>query len=90
MYGYDVRGEVFGSDGVVLAGKAPEDAGKLNTELFAKAYADQFAHFAMCVLAGTQPLVTGRDARIALEIALAAAESVRTGSAVTLTGAVRA
>jgi len=89
VYGYDVRGEVFGSDGVVLAGRAPANAGKLNTELFAQAYADQLAHFSACVLAGTTPSVTGHDARIALEIALAAAESVRTGSAVTLTGAVR-
>jgi myo-inositol 2-dehydrogenase / D-chiro-inositol 1-dehydrogenase len=56
--GYDVRGEVFGSEGVVLA-------------------------------AGTEPSVTARDARVALEIALAAAESVRTGSAVQLTGGVR-
>src|SRR6478752_2309549 len=69
VYGYDVRGEVFGSEGVVLAGRAPDDAGKLNTELFAQAYADQFEHFATCVLAGTKPSVTGHDARIALEIA---------------------
>lgn len=89
VYGYDVRGEVFGSDGVVLAGRAPENAGKLNTELFAQAYTDQFGHFAAHVLAGTTPSVTGHDARVALEIALAAAESVRTGSAVTLADAVR-
>jgi myo-inositol 2-dehydrogenase/D-chiro-inositol 1-dehydrogenase len=89
VYGYDVRGEVFGSEGVVLAGRAPENAGSLNTELFATAYTDQFAHFATSVLAGETPSVTGHDARVALEIALAAAESVRTGSAVTLTGAVR-
>jgi myo-inositol 2-dehydrogenase/D-chiro-inositol 1-dehydrogenase len=89
VYGYDVRGEVFGSNGVVLAGRTPEDAGKLNTELFAVAYADQFEHFATCVLAGTTPSVTGRDARIALEIALAAAESVRTGSMISLTRAAR-
>jgi len=90
VYGYDVRGEVFGSEGVVLAGRAPENAGKLNTELFAQAYADQFEHFATCVLAGTKPSVTGHDARIALEIALAAAESIRTGYPVTLSDAVRA
>jgi myo-inositol 2-dehydrogenase/D-chiro-inositol 1-dehydrogenase len=90
VYGYDVRGEVFGSEGVVLAGRAPDDAGKLNTELFAQAYADQFEHFATCVLAGTKPSVTGHDARIALEIALAAAESIRTGYPVTLSDAVRA
>lgn len=89
LYGYDVRGEVFGSEGVVLAGRAPEDAGKLNTELFATAYASQFEDFAARVLAGSTPSVTGHDARIALEIALAAAESVRTGAPVALAGAVR-
>lgn len=87
VYGYDVRGEVFGSEGVVLAGRAPEDAGKLNTELFAQSYATQFEDFAAHVLAGTTPSVTGLDARIALEIALAAAESVRTGAPVALAGA---
>ncbi|MCW2554057.1 MAG: dehydrogenase [Mycobacterium sp.] len=87
VYGYDVRGEVFGSEGVVLAGRTPDNAAKLNTELFAQAYAAQFEDFATHVLAGTAPAVTGHDARIALEIALAAAESVRTGAAVTLAGA---
>src|SRR6478609_9622961 len=35
VYGYDIRGEVFGSGGVLLAGKSPENAGRVNTELFA-------------------------------------------------------
>lgn len=86
VYGYDIRGEVFGSGGVLLAGRAPEDAGKLNTELFAAAYTAQFAHFADCVLAGGEPSVTGADARIALEIALAARESIETTAPVALNG----
>ncbi len=45
VYGYDVRGEVFGSDGVLLAGRPPESAGHQNTELFADAYVAQFVHF---------------------------------------------
>ena len=90
VYGYDVRGEVFGSEGVLLAGRDPEHAGRLNTELFAHAYTAQFAHFASSVRSGRQPAVTGHDARIALEIALAAAESVRTGAPVELVGAVPA
>ena len=89
VYGYDVRGEIFGSDGVLLAGNAPEDAGRLNTELFADAYTGQFVDFVAHVRAGTTPSVTGHDARVALEIALAAAESVRTGGPVALAGAVR-
>jgi myo-inositol 2-dehydrogenase/D-chiro-inositol 1-dehydrogenase len=78
VYGYDVRGEVFGSGGVLQAGHSPENAGKANTKLFADAYVAQFAHFVDCVHAGTEPSVTGADARVALAIALAARESVET------------
>jgi myo-inositol 2-dehydrogenase/D-chiro-inositol 1-dehydrogenase len=80
---------VFGSDGVLLAGRDPDHAGRQNTELFHDAYVAQFTHFAEAVRAGRAPSVTGHDARVALEIALAAAESVRTGAPVTLTGAMR-
>jgi myo-inositol 2-dehydrogenase / D-chiro-inositol 1-dehydrogenase len=88
-YGYDVRGEVFGSGGVLQAGHAPENAAKANTELFADAYVGQFAHFVECVHAGTEPTVTGGDARIALEIALAARESVECAAPVALDAVLR-
>jgi myo-inositol 2-dehydrogenase / D-chiro-inositol 1-dehydrogenase len=84
VYGYDVRGEVFGSGGVLLAGRLPEDAATDNTDLFADAYVAQFAHFVDCVRTRTEPSVTGHDARVALEIALAAGESVQTGAPVLL------
>ena len=84
VYGYDVRGEVFGSGGVLQAGRAPENAGRANIELFADAYVAQFAHFVDCVRTGTEPSVTGADARVALEIALAARESVETAAPVVL------
>lgn len=86
VYGYDIRGEVFGSGGVLQAGLAPEHAGRINTELFADAYTAQFAHFADSVLAGSEPSVTGADARVALEIALAARESIETKAPVMLSG----
>ena len=89
VYGYDIRGEVFGSAGVLLAGRAPEAAATCNTELFADAYVAQFAHFVDCVHAGTEPSVTGRDARVALEIALAARESVENGAPVLLNAVLR-
>jgi myo-inositol 2-dehydrogenase / D-chiro-inositol 1-dehydrogenase len=89
VYGYDVRGEVFGSGGVLQAGRAPENAGSDNTELFADAYVAQFAHFVDCVQAGTEPSVTGGDARVALEIALAARESVETSAPVVLNAVLR-
>jgi myo-inositol 2-dehydrogenase/D-chiro-inositol 1-dehydrogenase len=89
VYGYDVRGEAFGSGGVLSAGREPQLAAAGNTELFAGAYAAQFAHFADCVRSETEPSVTGRDARVALEIALAARESVETGAPVLLTAVLR-
>ena len=90
VYGYDVRGEVFGSAGVLLGGRKPDEAPRLNIDLFAEAYTAQFAHFVASARAGVPPSVTGHDARVALEIALAAAESVRTGRPVALPASVRA
>ena len=89
VYGYDIRGEVFGSGGVVEAGRPPERAGQANTELFADAYVAQFAHFVDCVHAGVEPSVTGVDARVALEIALAARESVETAAPVAVNAVLR-
>ena len=89
VYGYDVRGEVFGSGGVLSAGREPRLAAAGNTDLFADAYVAQFAHFADCVRSATEPLVTGRDARVALEIALAARESVETCAPVLLNAVLR-
>ncbi|KUM42175.1 Gfo/Idh/MocA family oxidoreductase [Arthrobacter sp. EpRS71] len=58
LYGYDVRGEVFGSKGMVQAGRATEtaarrytaeglgaDTPRLNVELFRQAYTDELADF---------------------------------------------
>lgn len=89
VYGYDVRGEVFGSNGIVVAGRTPEQAGSANVELFHDAYVAQFAHFVDSVQAGVEPSVTGIDARISLEIALAARESVELRAPVVLQGALR-
>jgi myo-inositol 2-dehydrogenase / D-chiro-inositol 1-dehydrogenase len=46
----------------------------------------EFAHFAGSALAGTETSVTGIDARTALEIALAASESIDTKAPVALNG----
>ena len=56
LYGYDIRGEVFGSKGMVQAGRATENAARrftaegmsadtprLNVELFRQAYTDELA-----------------------------------------------
>lgn len=90
VYGYDVRGEVFGSAGMVTTGDsrlssmtfygengAIQDVVRRNTDLFHDAYTDELAHFVDCVRNGDSPECTGEDARGALTIALAAIESVR-------------
>ncbi|WP_461189246.1 Gfo/Idh/MocA family oxidoreductase [Arthrobacter sp. Z4-13] len=64
LYGYDIRGEVFGSRGMVQAGRATEtaarrytaeglsaDTPRLNVELFRQAYTDELADFAGAVRA---------------------------------------
>ncbi len=66
-----------------------EHASSANAELFADAYVAQFAHFVDCVQAGIEPSVTGADARVALEIALAARESVETAAPVSLNAVLR-
>jgi myo-inositol 2-dehydrogenase/D-chiro-inositol 1-dehydrogenase len=93
VYGYDVRGEVFGSAGMITAGDVRATAMttygaagvsaptvRLNVDLFRDAYAAELAHFADCVRTGATPEVTGADARAALAVALAAIESVQTAA----------
>jgi myo-inositol 2-dehydrogenase/D-chiro-inositol 1-dehydrogenase len=96
-YGYDVRGEVLGSGGMATMGDGRRtgmvfsgSAGRLvetvrsDQELFPEGYTGELAAFVAAVRAGTPALVTGEDARAALAIALAAAESVRAGRPVRL------
>jgi myo-inositol 2-dehydrogenase/D-chiro-inositol 1-dehydrogenase len=92
VYGYDVRGEVLGSGGMAqlgdsrrtglvlwdAAGRSAETV-RSDQELFAGAYVAELAAFVDAVRSGTPAPVTGEDARAALVIALAAAESVRAG-----------
>ena len=97
VYGYDVRGEVFGSAGMVTAGDVhrtsmafygekgvTRDTVRRNTDLFREAYTAELVHFVDCVRDETGPECTGEDASSALEIALASIESVRAGRPVRL------
>jgi myo-inositol 2-dehydrogenase/D-chiro-inositol 1-dehydrogenase len=100
-YGYDVRGEVFGSRGMVTMGSnartsmqlfsdtgAQSDTPRGDVELMIDAYTAEFVEFAAAVREGRQPAVTGRDARRALAVALACISSVRQHAPVpVLTGA---
>ena len=91
-YGYDVRGEVFGSGGMatmgdgrrtgmVFSGPAGRavDTTRSDQELLAGAYVAELAAFFDAVRNDTPAAVGGEDARAALAIALAAAESVQLG-----------
>jgi myo-inositol 2-dehydrogenase/D-chiro-inositol 1-dehydrogenase len=91
-YGYDVRGEVLASGGMVQMGDGRRtgltfsdatgrsvETVRGDQELFTAAYTDELAAFVEAVRTGTPAPVTGDDARAALAIALAAAESVRAG-----------
>jgi myo-inositol 2-dehydrogenase / D-chiro-inositol 1-dehydrogenase len=94
-YGYDVRGEVFGSGGMVTVGDGARsslvhststgrhiDTVHGDVELFRDAYVAEFVEFTDAVREGRTPAVTGQDARRALVLALASIESVRTGTPV--------
>ena len=96
-YGYDVRAEVFGSGGMVTMGEGAASSLRLSdgrgrraftargdVELLKGAYIGELAAFAEAVRAGTEPVVTGHDARRALRVALACVESAATGSTVRL------
>ena len=97
LYGYDVRGEAFGSAGMVTAGTvrttdmALYDAGGIHvdtarrdTDLLHAAYAGQLAAFVEAARTGGPSPVPGAAAPTALAIALAAIESVETSAAVML------
>ena len=95
VYGYDVRGEVFGSAGMVSMGDGARsslshftstgrhvDTVRGDVELFRDSYIAEFVEFTDAVRAGRTPTVTGQDARRALVLALSAIESVKTGAPV--------
>jgi myo-inositol 2-dehydrogenase/D-chiro-inositol 1-dehydrogenase len=96
-YGYDVRAEVLGSGGMATMGDGRRtgmtfsgadgrvvDTVRGDQELFRDAYTAELEAFVEAVRTGTPAPVTGLDARAALAIALAAAESARVGQPVRL------
>jgi myo-inositol 2-dehydrogenase/D-chiro-inositol 1-dehydrogenase len=87
-YGYDVRGEVFGSAGMVTAGRLnsspmvhynerglEQRTLRSDIEMFQNAYVKELTDFTDAVRSNTTPAVTGHDARAALRVALAAMKS---------------
>jgi myo-inositol 2-dehydrogenase / D-chiro-inositol 1-dehydrogenase len=97
LYGYDVRGEAFGSAGMVTAGTSRTtdmtlydaggihvDTARSDTALLHAAYAGELTAFVEAGRSGGPSPVPGAAARTALAVALAAIESVETGTAVAL------
>jgi myo-inositol 2-dehydrogenase / D-chiro-inositol 1-dehydrogenase len=91
-YGYDVRGEVFGSGGMATmgdgrttgmtfsgAGGRLTETVRSDQDLFGDAYTAELTAFVEAVRTRTAVPVGAEDARSALAIALAASESVRSG-----------
>ncbi len=89
VYGYDVRAEVFGSDGMASVGEqspiklvhhtrsgSTQPRPDWFVDVFGDAYVAELAHFVRSVRAGTPPECTGEDGRAALALARAAIESV--------------
>lgn len=100
VYGYDVRGEVFGSAGMLTMGNVNDsdllrylangvqaDTQRMDTDLLRDAYVAELNHFANCVRSGEKPLASGEDARAALAIARACIDSFQQGKAVHVQGA---
>jgi myo-inositol 2-dehydrogenase / D-chiro-inositol 1-dehydrogenase len=96
-YGYDVRGEVFGSAGMVTIDNTAKsslahytsagrhvDTVRGDVELFRDAYTAELVGFTNAVREGRTPAVTGQDARRALVLALASIESVKAGAPVSV------
>ncbi len=99
VYGYDVRAEVFGSNGMFQmgninvnncvrygAGGIAIETSRQDTDLLAEAYVAELSEFVRCAASRETPRATGEDARNALEIALACIASVRQGKPIQLRG----
>ena len=94
VYGYDQRVEAFGSGGVAASDNPPvytttrQDAAGGHTppigvfflDRYEVSYRDQWAAFVAAVAGGGPSPVPGADGRAALATALAAEESLRTGT----------
>ena len=98
-YGYDVRTEVLGLEGGLLIGGLQQtpltvmsptgvshDVFPWFPERFGEAYLNEIRYFVECIRADRFPSPDGEDDRAALEIALAATESLKSGRPVELSG----
>ncbi|WP_078431636.1 Gfo/Idh/MocA family oxidoreductase [Metabacillus halosaccharovorans] len=97
VYGYDVRAEVFGSEGMITAGDIRTssmtrynhngvsfDTCRYDQDLLFDAYVDELKSFVDCVNHNKPALATAEDACWALKIALASIESVKSNMPIKL------
>jgi myo-inositol 2-dehydrogenase/D-chiro-inositol 1-dehydrogenase len=90
LYGYDVRGEVFGSKGMVTmgdvrrsnmnyfgAGGVNQDTWRLDADHFLWGYTAQLSSFVNAIKTGKVEGAGGQDARASLKVELACIESVQ-------------
>jgi myo-inositol 2-dehydrogenase/D-chiro-inositol 1-dehydrogenase len=98
VFGYDQRVEVFGERGMICASNPlPDTTAFMNeeghrtppllhffTERYRASYAEEIRSFVDSVANGKEPVVTGRDGLIGIQIATAARQSLRTGAPVRL------
>jgi len=96
-YGYDLRTEVVGSEGVLMVGSpydlnlsvgkdegiTPKKA-KWFWERFEKAFLLEDRHFIECIGRDKEPLVGGIDGKKALEISIASRQSLKEGKPINL------
>ncbi len=97
-YGYDQRIEAFGSDGMIMAKN--HTSSQIETwnakgitrkkpmysflERYVEAFRKEMEHFIDCIEGKATPFIGMHEGRIALALALAAKESLKTGKAITL------
>lgn len=97
VYGYDVRAEIFGSEGMASVGEqspinlvhharigSTQPRPNWFVDVFGDAYAAELAHFVRSVRSGTPPECSGEDGRAALRLARAAIDSVQSRQPVRL------
>ena len=91
VYGYDQRVEVFGSKGMVSVGNSITDTvtstvknGSITSlphyffiERYKQAYLTEMESFIQCIIEDTEPMVSGEDGKLPIQMGYAAFKSLR-------------
>lgn len=98
VYGYDIRAEVYGTEGTIFIGSSFDVLYALGSsngityrgypwfqKRFYDAYVEEDKHFIKCIIEDKEPLVTGIDGLRAIQIAEAAWKSLRESRSVRIT-----